>query len=363
MLREISKEISFIASVLDPFKKDKALLTGNLGSLDERILKETLRKNKVVVNFEKNLEGIGPLRSAFFDRFETIETFYENVHVRIEEDLREFDRIRDSFSRASVEFLLIKSDGSFPCESDNIDVLVKPEKLGTVVRTLKESGYSELSRVRESHKFLFRNTKTFSVLPLHIHTRVEWEGTQFMDTRDLWGRSRISSDNGGFLVPSPEDCIMITAAHLFFEDHEIKLADLSKVDSKIRNFNLDWDYVFDQVRKLHWDHAFALVMSQLNHLCSGLYERGMLEETPLSRIEELEHSWDDLFRKIIVPFDPKWTLMKIPYPVAGFFFLRKVLDDSDSSLHERLRRLALISGDVVRRNTVSRDHSMKKRFL
>ena len=362
----MSKEISFVASVLDPLQKDKAASMKHLEDVDQLTLRNTLRKNKVVVSFEKNLETMGPWKDVFFGKFHTLETFYENVHAKIDEDLQEFGRIKDSFSKDNVEFLLIKSDGSFPHESDNIDILIRPEKLGMVARLLKEAGYSEIPRVRESHKFLFRNTNAFKVLPLHIHTRVEWEGTQFIDSRDLWGKSgisRISRGNGGFSIPSPEDCILITAAHLFFEDHEIKLADLLKIDSRIRNFNIDWDYVFERASRFHWNDAFRLTMFQLDQLCDSFYERSMLKEGTLSRMEELDHRWDRLFRKIMVPSDPAWTLLKIPYPVAGFFFLRKVLDDSNSNITERLRHLGLISCDVIKRNTINRDPSMKKRYL
>jgi hypothetical protein len=164
-------------------------------------------------------------------------------------------------------------------------------------------------------------------------------------------------------VPSPEDCILITAAHLFFEDHEIKLADLLKINSRIRDFGIDWDYVFEHARRLNWNDAFCLTVLQVNQLCRSLYGRTMLEESILSKMEEVQHGWGGLFRKVMVPFNSASTLLNIPYPVAGFFFLRKVIDDSDSNIAERIKHLGLISYDVIKRNTINRDPSLKRRFL
>jgi hypothetical protein len=349
----MNREIRFIAHVLDPFFSRKIDTLSYLDSLNECNLIETLRKNNVAIKFERNIETIGVPREKFFYKFPRMKDFYQDLNAKIEKDLCEFDRIKDKFSREGIEFMLIKSEGSFPYESDNLDILIKPDKLGEVVQLLKKEGYSELPQVREPHKFLFRKTYAPYELALHIHTRVEWEGTQFIDSRDLWDRRRLCTRDNGFLVPSPEDCILIITAHLFFENHEIKLDDLFKIDSIIRNYSINWKYVHDHAQKLHWNDAYRLTILLLNLVHNHLYGQSMLQQGVLSKMEEVNHDYIDFFQKIMNPFSSGATPLKIPYTVAGFFFLRKVLSDSSLPLVERFKHVGLVAYDVAKRRTFS----------
>jgi hypothetical protein len=339
--------------LLDPFPTGKIDLGSYISSLDESCLIETLSRNKVAIRFERKLEMDDVLKERLFCDFPRVKVFYRDMNTKIEKDLFEFSRIKSKFSKDDIEFMLIKSDGSFPYESDNLDVLIKPDRLGEVAQLLRKAGYSELAQVREPHKFLFRKMHAFDVLPLHIHTRVEWEGTQFIDSRDLWGRSRISGGDNGFSVPSPEDCILITAAHLFFENHEIKLADLVKIDSIIRNYSIDWDYILDHAQRLHWNDAFRLTMLLLNLVHNHLYGQSMLQQGIPSKMEEVNHDYIDFFQKIMNPFSSGATPLKIPYTVVSLFFLRRVICESSLPLVERFKHVGWIASDVAKRRTFS----------
>jgi len=349
----MNRELRFVACVLDPFPAEKIDVSSYFDILNECNLIETLRKNNVAIKFERNLESIGVLREKFFHKFPRMKDFYHGLHAKIEKDLCEFHRVKDKFSREGIELMLIKSEGSFPYESDNLDILIKPDKLGEVVQLLKKEGYSELPQVREPHKFLFRKTHAPYELALHIHTRVEWEGTQFIDSRDLWDRRRLCNRDNGFLVPSPEDCILIITAHLFFENHEIKLDDLFKIDSIIRNYSINWKYVHDHAQRLHWNDAFRLTILLLNLVHNHLYGQSMLQQGVLSKMEEVNHDYIDFFQKIMNPFSSGATPLKIPYTIAGFFFLRKVLSDSSLPLVERFKHVGLVAYDVAKRRTFS----------
>lgn len=322
-----------------------------LNNLDESCLAETISRNKVAVELGKRIEMDGVFKERFLAAFPRVKVLYQELNTKIARDSTAFSQMKDRFSEENIDFILIKSDGSFPYETDNIDVLIKPERLHEVAQLLENVGYSEVVQVREPHKFLFRKTRAHEELPLHIHTRVEWEGTQFINSYELWTRQKISEDCGGFLAPSPEDCILITAAHLFFENHEIKLADLLKIDSRIRNYDLDWNYMFNHVRKLHWDDAFLLTMLLANLVYKNLYGRNMLQQQVPARIEEVNNHWNHLFLKTIKPSSSEVIPLKIPYSIAVLFFLRRIIGDSSLSVTERLQRTAWIAYDVTKRRT------------
>jgi hypothetical protein len=346
------RETSALAHFLDPIVIEQTDSWSQLDALDEQGLIETLRHNKVAQEFEQRLEANPEVKERVLNAFPGVKVFLHDLNVRRKEELHAFSPIRNTFSENGVKFMLIKSDGSFPHESDNIDVLIKPKTLCVVSKLLKNAGYSELLEVREPHKFLFRNTHSYGLLPLHIHTRIEWEGTQFIDSRDLWNRRRVSEGENGFCVPSAEDCILITAAHFFFEDHDIKLADLLKIASRIRRYDLDWDYIIDHSRKLHWDDAFCLSMLLANHAYENLFERELLQQRVLSKISEANHAWVALFQKIIRPSGSGYTPLGIPYGLAAFFFIRRILLDSSRSLSQRLSQVDWVASDALRRRVL-----------
>jgi len=255
--------------------------------------------------------------------------------------------------------MLIKSDGSFPYESDNLDILIRPSMLGKVLTLLRKAGYSELPQARERNKYLFRDTHTPEVLPLHIHTQVEWE-ERFLDSAYLWQRSETACNNGGFSVPSPEDCVLITLAHLFFENHEIKLADLLKITSKLRNCNLNWDYMFGHAKRLHWDDAFCLAISLVNLVHKDLCGKDMLPEKVLSKIGDTNPRYFTLFQRILKPFSSGCAPINIPYNISALFFLLRVLRESDLPLVKRFKHIDRVASNVLRERIVARTLRSKK---
>lgn len=346
------RETKALARFLDPLVIKQDDSWNQLGALDELSLIKALRHNKVVHEFERRLAAEPSMKEKILSAFPGVKVFLHDLNEKRKEESYAFSHIRSAFSENGIEFLLIKSDGSFPHESDNVDVLIKPRTLCEVSKLLKNAGYSELLEVREPHKFLFRNTHSYALLPLHIHTRIEWEGTQFIDSQNLWSRCRVSVSEGGFYVPSPEDCILITAAHFFFENHDIKIADLLKIASRVRQYDLDWDYIIDHSRRLHWDDAFCLSMLLANHAHESLFGRKMLRQSVLSKISETNHAWVALFQKLIRLSSSGNTPFGIPYGLAAFFFIRRILLDSGLSLSQRLSHVDWVASDALRRRVL-----------
>jgi len=106
--------------------------------------------------------------------------------------------------------------------------------------------------VEEPHKFLFRKYHGgHNVLPVHLHEFVGW-GTGFMDDTAVMDAARPSVDDPAVWIPSREDSALITMAHAFYEDKEIKLGDLWKVIHVLREGDLDWDAMVRQVQQRGW---------------------------------------------------------------------------------------------------------------
>jgi len=344
----LDNETLFVAHISNPnFRKGRGILD-SWHDLDELSLIQVLEKNKVTTLFEEGLESSGIRKEDFFGTFPRVKSLYERVDARASNYLREFDRIEDEFLRKGIDYMLIKSDGSFPHESDNLDVLVKPDDLMQAVRVLRGKGYAEVLLVREPHKFLFeRFCDVQERVAVHIHTRVEWEGTQFVSLERLWRRRKLRrEDLHEIFAPSPEDYVLIAAAHLFFEDHNVKLRDLVRISLCIRNSNINWDYVLDHVKEQSWDNAFRLVMLLMNKIYDVLYGQEMLPPYITSRIEDHCSRHCRLLTKWLGGDEMP---LRIPYVIPALFFTRKILGDTQSSVLERIMSLGFVASDVLRR--------------
>ena len=163
--------------------------------------------------------------------------------------------VQRALDDAGVRNVLIKSAGiapSFPYRSDNSDVLVPLADGPRVREILLALGYIEVKTVEEPHKFLFRKFHLgSSVGAFHLHEFVGW-GTGFMDDAQVLENARPSEDAPDLLIPSPEDGVMITMAHAFYEDKEIKLGDLWKVIHLLAGRDLDWESMYAQAQLRGW---------------------------------------------------------------------------------------------------------------
>jgi hypothetical protein len=306
------------------------------------------------VEFEKALPRAGVLPEDLFLKFPTLRSFYEEMHIRMRKQLDEYACLSEKLSRQGIDVILIKSGGYFPHEvralAHNLDMLVRSERLSDITKMLKENGYEEMPMVREPHKFLFRNK--LASLPLHIHTRVEWEGAEFVNSEDLWNSARVAEGPGQFLYPSPENVILITTAHFFFENHEIRFADLDKVRSCMLNNSVDWDHLCASAKGQNWLEAFLLAMALLDKTHQALCGRGTISQRILEAQDENGIREQKLFLKMLSPFNnDSYSLLRIPYLISALFFMRKLLHDQTLTFTDKLRQLNYVISDVLRRRT------------
>ena len=168
---------------------------------------------------------------------------------------REYVVVHQAFGRAGIRDVLIKSTGiapSLPYKSDNMDTLVAERDGPRARELLLDLCYGELKNVEEPHKFLFRKFHGGrSVSAIHLHEFVGW-GTGFMQDEGVLERARQSLDDEAVWIPSPEDALLITMAHAFYEDKAIKIGDLWKVVSVLRQGELDWDAICRQSASRGW---------------------------------------------------------------------------------------------------------------
>jgi len=237
---------------------------------------------------------------------------------------------------AGVPTVLIKSVGiapSFPYMSDNVDMLVSLENGSRARSVLWDLGYIELRNVEEPHKFLFRQFDDgISKSAIHVHEFVGW-GTGFLSHADVLDASRPAPDDPDIAIPSPEDGLLITLAHAFYEDKEIKLGDLWKVMRLSGSSSLDWDLVRGRARERAWLDGLYVALLLCHRLEAWLYGDSSI---PGDVVAEAE-SRAELYSKTYL--DRLQQRNKLPLRVAFRFskrhYYRKVLDDPTLTAAQR----------------------------
>jgi len=214
-------------------------------------LVEACRANKVPL---LALDERTPVLSAFFasDAFRIARDEQQASWAAQRE---EYLLVREALAASGIQDVLIKAVGiapSLPYTSDNLDTLVAREHGPQARRVLLELGYVELKNVEEPHKFLFRKFHAGgSISAIHLHEFVGW-GTGFLSDEQVLAHARPAPDDPALTIPSLEDALLITMAHAFYEDKAIKLGDLWKVMHVLRQGALDWDAIYDLVRRRGW---------------------------------------------------------------------------------------------------------------
>ncbi len=266
----------------------------------------------------------------------------------------EYNIVRERWAKAGIRSLLIKSGGvypSFPYTSDNLDVLVREEDEGAARAILREEGYVELKNIEEPKKFLFRKfSGGVSISAIHLHTQVGW-GVGFMDEKALWERCQSAPDDG-FTVPSPEDVILVTIAHSFYENKRFRFADIVKIRESWRQDSIDWKYIEKTAAQRGWLDGL--------HFCLGLVAH--LEETVWGGSAvppKIRESWEAAlkhspltyryYRKILRRTPVKLP-MSLSFTFSKYLYFKKILSDRNFNLIERLRDAVqtLIIGVKVR---------------
>ncbi|HLE02799.1 MAG TPA: nucleotidyltransferase family protein, partial [Dehalococcoidia bacterium] len=282
---------------------------------------------------------------SWFSGTEGFETERKAQEAMLSSQEADYFQVQAELAREGISPVLIKAGPGFPYTSDNLDVLVRPEEEEKARLVLTKLGYIELKMVEEPQKFLFARVRGGKIdSKFHLHTRVGW-GVGFMDEAALWQRVRL---HGSILVPSPEDIVLITLAHSFYENKKLTLADLMKVRRSAQG-ELDFDYMDRVAHSRGWGEGLHFCLLIWAHLEEGLLGQTSLPKTSregweshLSQLS-LRYYRSLLRREPVLPFHVSFLFSKLLY-------YKKIWGDRDGGVWAKPRDtvLTLVRGIKVK---------------
>jgi thymidylate kinase len=344
------------AYLADPWRSPPGELPWAL--CDMQRLLEVLRKNKVpllslagppiafgetvAIDFAEMIAGSSKLQSAVL--FHTA----RQAEVETLAGLRaEYKLVHEALGAQEIVGVLIKSVGlepSFPFKSDNLDVLYKPQDVERVRSTLCRLGYVELRNVEEPHKYLFRKFHAGrSVSAIHVHAHVGWM-TSFLDEEKLWQRCRAASDEDWITIPAPEDALLTTLAHWFYEDKRLSLQDLAKFAHCLRQ-GVDWDEIYRIATWRGWRDGLDVSLLLCSYQEHVLYGQTLLPSPVLEEAWHRTPAWAQMALQRYTSRTERGmdyaeaTPLRIPFLFSKAFSYAKLSRDPSRSAARRIKDL------------------------
>lgn len=258
---------------------------------------------------------------------------------------REYLEVLQAWDEAGISCLMIKSVGnypSFPYTSDNIDILVRPEKGVAARKILRSLGYVELRNIEEPRKYLFRKFKGGRcVSAIHVHEEIAWL-VGFMVEDALWARMGPAPDDPFVSVPSPEDAVLINLAHACYENKLVRFNEVARVRHALAKAGpgFDWDYAAGVARSRGWLDGLSFMVLVFAALEAELFGSTSVPECRQKFFGEIVAA-DPVLKgglKQLKAFLGKSGLpLPLSYPLCKYLYYRKILRDPARSVPQRVR--------------------------
>jgi thymidylate kinase len=255
----------------------------------------------------------------------------------------EYRQVVEDWEAAGIHCVAIKSGGFFPSlpyTSDNLDLMVPAERRDDACAILDDHAYVWLQNIDEPHKLLYRKFRGGrSVSAFHVHTWVGWE-VEFMEDA-LADRAGVSADDPLVRVPSPEDALLINAAHAFFENKRFGLYDLERIRRQWSRPDFDWDYVQGVARRRGWQNGlhFALaVCAELEEASFGRCSAPEAQRRDWLQAIEGNSLLAAYYRRVMT--QPRVLPFHVPFLFSKLLYYQKVLSDRHDLPSRRLINVA-----------------------
>jgi thymidylate kinase len=257
----------------------------------------------------------------------------------------EFERIRNAFGEDGVATMLFKSSGLYPSFhylSSNLDVIVPDGRSDQARKRLVDLGYVELLNVEEPKKFLFRRFPGDGTsVAFHLHEVVGW-GVPFVDNDSLWKNARPADDDPDILIPGPEEALLVTLAHWFYEDKQLSLGNLLATECALGRLHLPLSEVGEAAARFGWEEGYWAALEVADIAWRDLYGTPLLGR---GRREEVDEGLSR-HRSVAHRLLPKVTYGgREPARMSLFqnkvIYYRKILRDPSRSVWRRTRDVAV----------------------
>lgn len=193
---------------------------------------------------------------------------YRSSQLLEENSSKIFSEYIDKCTSSNLDLLTIKTFLPIPYVDSNVDIVAINSKeivqYRSIMQLLGYKRYQNLADLREPDKEMYY--KGSESPKLHLHRAISWNGVIYLDIGKVWKRHKTFNVNGVTVpVPSPEDELLIMAAHVMFENKYISLYEMLYLEW-LSACNLDWSYIWKAAKTYFWVDALQTFLSFAGNL-------------------------------------------------------------------------------------------------
>jgi thymidylate kinase len=323
---------------------------------DSNLLHSTLKANKTLFRTLAQITSSPsclPLKKSVLGRFVDEKEAFHRSHAFLQFVEERVLQVAEALEDNNIQSIFLKSFNSLPVDSDNFDIMVKDEALPKSCELLKNLGYVEVAWVKEPYKRLFRKVRDAEdCLAIHLHTKMAWDGVEFVNCSDLWNMHVERKINGvtvGF--PSREHHMLITSAHAFFENHCLKLGDLIyTVEDADIGHRIDWNYLRQWVTTDNWATPFYALLQFQDYLHERIFNKKMFQTEDYVTAGQRKTKQRQIVQGLVARFNATGCLpLSIPISAVSRFLIKKIIGSADLSRYEKLHRIMYNFGQFATR--------------
>jgi putative nucleotidyltransferase-like protein len=226
-------------------------------------------QNGVLIRVVDKLEQMGLQPRHFFS------ASVREMRARNQRKLGLIGRIGEGCVEGDVEFIFPKVFQNYPDMSGDIDLYISPRspKVDAVVlRGLGAVPVKRNLRNRIDGTANYRLPGCDSLLEIH-HGRVGMLGEHKSYIKQIIENGRfVRLEGWEFLVPSPEDQLILQALQRVVQRSYLRLSDVVSTIILLRRDVLDWDYILKTVKDLNIFYGLGCYLSFVEQIYSETFK-------------------------------------------------------------------------------------------
>ena len=278
-------------------------------------------------------------------------TAIEADRLRWAKQRGQYALVHEKWTVAGIPHVFIKAfelAPSFPYQSDNLDLLMPRDRSREARDILRSAGFVELRNDEEPHKYLYRHfSEGRETCGVHIHEHIGWI-VPFVGTGHALEHARPSVHDPTVTVLSPEDILLTTLAHFFYEDKEIKFLDWIKALHVVNSHEIDWRYVQGAAEGRGWADGLGASLLCLDHVHNLLTGDFLIPE------EQKKQAWNaqpqgrrTRLARYLKKAEPRFPF-PIPFVLSKRYFFSKIFRDPRRDVRRKWWDAAVHTGYGLR---------------
>jgi Uncharacterised nucleotidyltransferase len=196
-------------------------------------------------------------------------------------------RIAGACTEGGIEFILAKAFQHYPDMGDDIDLFIQPRSIeadALILNGLNAAPLTRALRNRMAGTANYRVSGCEALVEIH-HGRMGMVGEHTSQIGRLIQNGRhIKVEGTEFLIPSPEDQLIIQGMQRVYRRSYLRLSDIFYTTLTFRRDTLDWDYIIRAATRLGTFEGLCCYLSYADQIHRRLLGKDMISSPLRQRL-------------------------------------------------------------------------------